>query len=42
VATRLDLQLAKSDQVRKSAEEGLAAVNNIPAALLRRAFSGEL
>lgn len=42
VATRLDRQLAKSDEVRKSAEERLAAVNNVPAALLRRAFSGEL
>lgn len=42
VAARLDRQLAKSDEVRKSAEERLAAINNVPAALLRRAFSGEL
>jgi len=42
VATQLDRQLAKSDQVRRSAEERLATVNNVPAALLRCAFSGEL
>jgi type I restriction enzyme S subunit len=42
VATRLDRHLAKSDEVRKSAEERLSAINNVPAALLRRAFSGEL
>ncbi len=42
LATQLDRQLAKSDEVRKSAEERLAAVNNVPAALLRRAFSGDL
>jgi type I restriction enzyme S subunit len=42
VATQLDRQLGESDQVRKVLAERLSAINNAPAALLRRAFSGDL
>jgi hypothetical protein len=34
--------MAEAERVRKVVEEELAAINALPAALLRRAFSGEL
>jgi type I restriction enzyme S subunit len=41
-AERLTGQLRVADAARRSAESELAAINALPAALLRRAFSGEL
>jgi type I restriction enzyme S subunit len=35
-------QIAAVDKVRAAAEEELNTINALPAALLRRAFSGEL
>jgi type I restriction enzyme S subunit len=35
-------QMAGAEQVRQALEAQLAAINQLPAALLRRAFRGEL
>lgn len=35
-------QMAASDKARKAAEEELAAINSLPAAILRKAFNGEI
>ncbi|MFH0809768.1 MAG: restriction endonuclease subunit S [Pseudomonadota bacterium] len=42
IATRLDDQMAAAEQLRRTLEEQLDHLNKLPAALLRRAFSGEL
>ncbi len=42
IAAILREQMAAVDKARKAAEEELEAINALPAALLRRAFSGEL
>jgi type I restriction enzyme S subunit len=42
IAAILREQMAVVDKARKAAEEELEAINALPAALLRRAFSGEL
>ena len=42
VAAKLKGQMASVDQGRKAIEEELDAINKLPAALLRRAFSGAL
>ena len=42
IAAILKEQLAAVEKARAAAEEELATVNTLPAALLRRAFSGEL
>jgi len=42
IAAILKDQLAAVDKARAAAEEELATVNTLPAALLRRAFKGEL
>ena len=42
IAAILNEQMAAAERVRKAAEEELATINVLPAALLRRAFSGEL
>ncbi|HEX5506304.1 MAG TPA: restriction endonuclease subunit S [Thermomicrobiales bacterium] len=39
---KLGEQLAAAERVRSAAAEQLAAINHLPAALLRRAFAGEL
>ena len=39
---RLREQMAEAERVRMATEEELAAINALPDALLRRAFSGEL
>jgi type I restriction enzyme S subunit len=38
----LDEQIAATERARAAAEAQSAAINAMPAALLRRAFSGEL
>ncbi len=38
----LEIRMAETDRMRRMAEEQVAATNGLPAALLRRAFSGEL
>lgn len=38
----LNEQMASADRARKAVEEELDAINKLPAALLRRAFNGEL
>ena len=42
VAAILNDQMAEAERARKTLEEQLATINQLPAALLRRAFSGEL
>ncbi|MCJ7502970.1 MAG: restriction endonuclease subunit S [Acidobacteriia bacterium] len=42
IAAMLNDQMASAEQVRKAIEEELDAINKLPAALLRRAFNGEL
>jgi type I restriction enzyme S subunit len=42
LVTMLNEQMATARQVRKALEDQLAAINALPAALLSRAFSGEL
>ena len=42
IAAILNEQMAAVERARKAAEEELAAINALPAALLRRAFAGEL
>jgi len=42
IAVMLNERMTETDRVRKAAEEELAAIGALPAALLRRAFSGEL
>jgi len=38
----LNEQMASAERTRKAIEEELDAINKLPAAFLRRAFSGEL
>ena len=42
IAAMLSEQMASADRARKAIEEELDAINKLPAALLRRAFNGEL
>lgn len=42
IAAMLNEQMASAERTRKAIEEELDAVNKLPAALLRRAFAGEL
>ena len=42
IAALLNEQMAAVERARKAAEEELEAINRLPAALLRRAFAGEL
>jgi type I restriction enzyme S subunit len=42
IGAMVNARLARVDRGRKTLEEELAAINALPAALLRRAFSGEL
>ena len=42
ITSFLDKQMTAIERARKAAEEELAAINALPAALLRRAFAGEL
>jgi type I restriction enzyme S subunit len=42
IAVTLNEQMASAEWVRKAIEEGLNAINRLPAALLRRAFAGGL
>lgn len=42
IVTRLEEQMAEAQQLREALEAELAAINALPAALLRRAFRGEL
>jgi len=42
IAATLKEQMASADRVRKAIEGELDAINRLPAALLRRAFNGEL
>lgn len=42
IAAALNEQMAAVERARKAAEEELEAINRLPAALLRRAFAGEL
>lgn len=42
IAAVLNEQMAAAEWVRKAAEEELKTINALPAAILRRAFSGEL
>jgi type I restriction enzyme S subunit len=42
IASMLNEQKASAQRVRKAIEEELDAINKLPAALLRRAFNGEL
>ena len=42
IAAILNEQMAAVERARKAAEEEMAAINALPAALLRRAFAGEL
>lgn len=42
LAARLQEQMAAAEKARAAAEAELAAINALPAALLRRAFNGEL
>jgi type I restriction enzyme S subunit len=38
----LNEQMASAERAREAIEEELGAINKLPAALLRRAFNGEL
>lgn len=42
IAAQLSEQIAAAEQTRKALEDQLDMINKVPAALLRRAFSGEL
>ncbi|MGB7591795.1 MAG: restriction endonuclease subunit S [Terriglobia bacterium] len=42
IAAMLNEQMASAERVRNAIEEELDAINKLPAALLRRAFNGEL
>ena len=42
IAARLDEQMAEIAKLRRSLDSQLTEINALPAALLRRAFSGEL
>jgi type I restriction enzyme S subunit len=42
IAAMLSEQMASANRARKAIEEELDAINKLPAALLRRAFNGEL
>jgi len=42
IAEKLNAQMAVTEKARAAAEAELAAIDALPAALLRRAFSGEL
>ena len=42
IAPGLSEEMAVAEALRKRAEEQLHAINALPAALLRQAFSGEL
>ncbi len=42
IAAQISEQMASVERLRKALEEQLEAINKLPAALLRRAFSGEL
>ena len=42
IAEMLSQQMASAERTRKALEEQLDTINKLPAALLRRAFSGEL
>ena len=42
VVGSLNEQMASAEKVRHAIEEELDAINKLPAALLRRAFNGEL
>jgi type I restriction enzyme S subunit len=42
IAAMLNEQMASAERARKAIEEELDAINKLPAALLRRAFRGEL
>ncbi|MBI4589790.1 MAG: restriction endonuclease subunit S [Candidatus Rokubacteria bacterium] len=42
IVARLSEQMAGAEKTRKALEEQLSAINALPAALLRRAFNGEL
>ena len=42
IVARLSEQMATAERTRKALEEQLGTINKLPAALLRRAFSGEL
>ncbi len=42
IVRSLNERMAGVERLRKSAEDQLAAINALPAALLRRAFSGAL
>jgi type I restriction enzyme S subunit len=42
IAVMLNERMSEANRVRKAAEEELAAINALPAVLLKRGFSGEL
>jgi len=42
IAAMLNEQMFSTERARKAIEEELGAINKLPAALLRRAFNGEL
>jgi type I restriction enzyme S subunit len=42
IASQLSAQMASAERLRQTLAEQLDAINQLPAALLRRAFSGEL
>jgi len=42
IAGVLREQMRSAEKARAAAEEELAAINSLPAALLRRAFNGEI
>ncbi len=42
IAVQLKAQMVAVEKARKAAEAELKAINALPAALLRRAFNGEL
>jgi type I restriction enzyme S subunit len=42
IATTLNEHIASAELARKATEEELDAINKLPAALLRRAFAGDL
>ena len=42
IAAQLSTQMASAERLRQTLAEQLAAIHQLPAALLRRAFSGDL
>lgn len=42
IAAQLSKQMTAAERLRRALEEQLEAINRLPAALLRRAFRGEL